>query len=86
MTTILSAKGTIEIPEEFRAADDLRPGQRCDIERVGHGEYRVHVSDEARAAGQNWVEWLMACPEKGWFAEPDRGERTSLQAPTHFSE
>ncbi len=34
MTTILSANGLLEIPEEFRKADDLKPGQRCDIERV----------------------------------------------------
>ena len=34
----------------------------------------------------NWVEWLLACPEKGWLGEPDRSERTSLQPPSHFSE
>ena len=83
MTRVLSANGTIEIPEEFRAADELKPGQRCDVERVGHGEYRVRA---AEGAGRNWVEWLLACPEKGWFVEPERAERTSLQAPSHFAE
>ena len=39
MTAILSKDGHLEIPE----ADDLKPGQYCDIERVGHGEYRVTV-------------------------------------------
>lgn len=87
MTTILSANGLIEIPEEFRKADALKPGQRCEIERVGQGEYRVRVADgEERATGGNWVEWLLACPEKGWFVEPDRSELTSLQAPAHFAE
>ena len=86
MTTILSANGLIEIPEEFRKADALKPGQRCDIERVGHGEYRVRIADGAGGQSKNWVEWLLACPEKGWFAEPDRSERTSLQPPTHFAE
>lgn len=85
MTTTLSAKGMIEIPEEFRTADALKPGQRCDIERLGHGEYRVRVADEAQP-NQSWVEWLLACPEKGWFVEPDRSERTSLEPPTHFAE
>ena len=87
MTTILSANGLIEIPEEFRKADALKPGQRCDIERVGQGEYRVRVADgEESATRRSWVEWLLACPEKGWFVEPDRSEMTSLQAPAHFSE
>ena len=86
MTTILSAKGMIEIPEEFRKADALKPGQRCDIERVGHGDYRVRVADETIVPGKSWVEWLLACPEKGWFVEPDRSERTSIEAPTHFAE
>ena len=74
MTTILSANGLIEIPEEFRKADALKPGQRCDIERIGQGEYRVRVADEAMPTERNWVEWLLACPEKGWFVEPDRSE------------
>ena len=75
MTTILSAKGMIEIPEEFRTADALKAGQRCDIERLGHGEYRVRMADEPQPM-QSWVEWLLACPKKGWFVERDRSERT----------
>ena len=86
MTTILSANGLLEIPEEFRKTDDLKPGQRCDIERVGRGDYRVRTGDAGATAGGNWVEWLLACPEKGWFGEPDRSEMTSLQPPSHFSE
>lgn len=43
MTTVLSADGLIEIPEVFRKADALKPGQRCDIERVGEGKYRVSI-------------------------------------------
>ena len=86
MTTILSANGLIEIPEEFRKADALKPGQRCEIERIAQGEYRVRVADEVVSTERNWVEWLLACPEKGWFVEPDRTEMTSLQAPSHFAE
>jgi len=85
MTTVLSANGLIEIPEAFRKADALKPGQRCDIERVGQGEYRLRVEGAEPSEG-NWVEWLLACPEKGWFVEPDRSEMTSLQAPGHFAE
>ena len=62
MTTTLPANGLIEIPEEFRKADALKPGQRCDIERVGKGEYRVRVADgdECDTSG-SWVDWLLAC-------------------------
>lgn len=65
MTRILSANGLIEIPEEFRKADSLQPGQCCEIERVGQREYRLRVSDSAPPSPGNWVEWLLACPEKG---------------------
>lgn len=86
MKTTLSANGLIEIPEEFRKADALKPGQSCDIERVGQGDYRVRVAKGDHAPADNWVEWLLACPEKGWFQVPDRSEMTSLQAPAHFAE
>ena len=85
MTTILSASGLIEIPEVFRKADALKPGQRCDVERVGRGEYRVLVEEPPQVPGPTWVDWLLACPEKGWLLEPDRSEMTSLEPPTHFA-
>ena len=76
MTTILSANGLLEIPEEFRRTDDLKPGQRCEIERVGRGEYRVRTADAGEKVEGNWVEWLLACPEKDWFVPMGRGETT----------
>ena len=88
MTTILSANGLIEIPEEFRKADSLKPGQRCEIERVGHGEYRVRVEDRP-ADGQpkeRLIDVLLSCPVKDWWVEPDRSERTSNLPPTLFGE
>jgi hypothetical protein len=84
MTTILPANVLIEIPEEFRMADALKPGQRCEIELVGQGEYRLRV-ENGSAPDDNWVDWLLACPEKGWFVEADRSEMTSLQTPAHFA-
>jgi hypothetical protein len=86
MTTTLFANGLIEIPEVFRKVDALKTGQQCDIERVGQGHYQLRVSTVAEASTGNWVEWLLACPEKGWFVEPERGEMTSLQPPTLFAE
>ena len=90
MTTILSANGLIELPEEFRKADSLKPGQRCEIERVGHGEYRVRVEEGAAASSGNiasapdLVDWLLACPEKGWFTPMERGETTDDLKPLSF--
>jgi hypothetical protein len=88
MTTILSANGLLEIPEVFRKADDLKPGQRCDIERVGQGEYRVRVGCSASLAQpkERLIDVLRSCPVKDWWVEPDRSERTSLESPTLFAE
>ena len=88
MTTILSANGLLEIPEVFRNADSLKPGQRCEIERVGHGEYRLHVGDAVSAdePRERLIDVLRSCPVKDWWVEPDRSERTSMLPPTLFSE
>jgi len=53
MTTVLSADGLIEIPEAFRKADSLKPGQRCDIERVGEGR-EVAALPRWGASGLAW--------------------------------
>ena len=71
MTTILSADGLLEIPEEFRKSDGLKPGQRCEIERLGHGEYHLQVKDEKPASRESWVKILRECPEKDWWEPLD---------------
>ena len=88
MTTILSANGLLEIPEEFRRADALKPGQRCDIERLSPGEYRVLVGVPAVTgeSGERLMDVLRSCPVKDWWVEPDRGGRTSLESSTLFAE
>ena len=88
MTTILSAGGLIEIPEVFRKADSLKPGQRCEIERLGQGEYRLRVGeavppDEPK---ERLIDVLRNCPVKDWWVEPDRSERTPLEPSALFSE
>jgi hypothetical protein len=85
MTTFLTANGLIEIPEVFRKADDLRAGVRCDIERMGEGEYRLKVTSVAPPK-EKLVDVLRSCPVKDWWVEPDHKERTSLQAPALFAE
>jgi len=86
MTTVLSADGLIEIPEVFRKADSLKPGQRCDIERVGEGEYRVSVQVADDLPKERLIDVLRSCPVKDWWVEPDRGERTTLEPSTLFAE
>ena len=76
MTTFISAEGLIEIPEVFRKTDALLPGQRCEIERAGSGEYRVHVATDDGSPRQSLVDWLLACPEKDWFMPTERTETT----------
>jgi hypothetical protein len=78
--------GLIEIPEAFRKADSLCTGQRCEIERIGQGEYRVKaVPVDPKPSEGSLVEWLLACPEKGWFVERDRSETTSQLPPALFA-
>ena len=87
MTTTLSVGGLLEIPEIFRKADALHPGQRCDIERVGRGEYRLRVeAGDLSPPNERLIDVLLSCPVKDWWVEPDRSERTSLEPPTLFAE
>lgn len=78
MTTILNANGLLEIPEVFRKADTLQPGQRCDIERVGKGDYRVRVSvpETTGEPQESLVSLLRSCPVKGFFTAMERTETT----------
>ena len=56
MTTTVSSKGQIVLPAEIRQQDDVKPGQKFEIERIDRGEYRlVHLSNsigERLTAGQ----------------------------------
>ena len=86
MTSILTASGLLEIPEVFRKTDALKPGQRCDIERLGQGEYRVRVEKAVDVEAPDLVSWLFSCPEKDWLEQPDRRERKTLKPSTLFEE
>ena len=61
------------LPSELRDQDRIRAGQQFSIERLEPGEYllrKLAVSDKA-----GLVNWLLACPEKGWF-QPLASETT----------
>ena len=65
MVTTVSSKGQIVLPAEIRQQDEIKSGQRFDIERVDRGEYRL-VRRTARP-NEGVVDWLLACPGKGFF-------------------
>lgn len=73
MTTKVSTKGQIVLPAELRRRDGIRPGQEFEIERVAPDEYRlVRLKPPANAG---LVDWLLDCPEKGYFV-PIESEST----------
>jgi bifunctional DNA-binding transcriptional regulator/antitoxin component of YhaV-PrlF toxin-antitoxin module len=86
MTTILAANGLLEIPEAFRKADGIQAGQRCEIERVGEGEYHLRVGPAAGAGEQKerLIDLLRSCPVKDFFLPLDRSETTDDLKPIRF--
>jgi len=74
MKTTVSTKGQIVLPAEIRQRDGIEAGQQFDVERVECGEYRLVRRDPRRNEGL--VDWLLACPEKGFFV-PIESESTN---------
>lgn len=74
METTVSSKGQIVLPAEIRRLDDVRPGQKFEVERLERGEYRLRR--KATPANQGLVDLLLACPVKGWFDPHPRVETT----------
>lgn len=72
MKTTVSSKGQIVLPAEIREQDDVRPGQKFEVERIERGEYRLRRT--ARRRNEGLVELLLACPVKGWFQPLERTE------------
>lgn len=73
MKTAVSTKGQIVLPAQIRHQDGIEPGQEFEIERIDSGEYRLVRLEPPRNRGL--VDWLLACPEKGWFV-PIESEST----------
>jgi AbrB family looped-hinge helix DNA binding protein len=73
MKTRVSSKGQIVLPAELREQDGIESGQVFDVERVDRGEYRL--VRRTAAPNEGLVDWLLACPEKGFFV-PIESEST----------
>jgi AbrB family looped-hinge helix DNA binding protein len=73
MTTIVSSKGQIVLPAELRHRDGIASGNRFSVERLEKGEYLLRLQAPRPNAGL--VDWLLACPDKGFFT-PIESEST----------
>jgi AbrB family looped-hinge helix DNA binding protein len=73
MKTRVSSKGQIVLPAEFRQQDRIAAGQEFEIERLDCGDYRLKRC--SAPSNEGVVEWLLSCPEKGFFV-PVESEST----------
>jgi AbrB family looped-hinge helix DNA binding protein len=71
--TRVSSKGQVVLPADLRRRDRIEPGQEFEVERLDSEEYRLRRV--ASAPNEGLVDWLLACPEKGYFV-PIESEST----------
>ena len=76
MKTRVSSKGQIVLPAEVRRQDDIEAGQEFEIERLDRGDYRLVRC--ASRPNEGVVDWLLSCPEKGFFVPVDSESTDSL--------
>jgi hypothetical protein len=76
MTTIVQDQGQIVLPNNIRRRDHIQPGQRFAVERLDCGDYRLTRED--RASEGRIVDWLLTCPEKGYFVGIDSESTDTL--------
>jgi bifunctional DNA-binding transcriptional regulator/antitoxin component of YhaV-PrlF toxin-antitoxin module len=72
----VSSKGQIVLPAQVRRQDHVLPGQEFDVERLDRGDYRL--VRRASRPNQGVVDWLLACPEKGFFVPLESESTDSL--------
>jgi len=71
--TSVSTKGQIILPADIRRRDGIEAGQEFEVERIDRGEYRL--VRRAPRPNEGVVDWLLACPDKGFFV-PIESEST----------
>jgi AbrB family looped-hinge helix DNA binding protein len=76
MRTKVSSKGQIVLPAEIRQQDRIEAGQEFEIERLDRGEYMLRR--RSAPINEGVVDWLLACPEKGFFVPIDSESTDSL--------
>ncbi len=76
MRTRVSSKGQIVLPAELRRQDRIQAGQEFEVERLDRGDYRLVRRASRLNAGL--VDWLLACPQKGFFVPIESESTDSL--------
>lgn len=76
MKTVVSSKGQVVLPAEFRRRDRIEPGHEFDVERLDRGQYRLTL--RAPRPNEGLVEWLLDCPSKGYFVPIESGSTDDL--------
>jgi AbrB family looped-hinge helix DNA binding protein len=76
MKTRVSSKGQIVLPAELRQQDRIEAGQEFEVERLDRGEYRI--VRRAVRPNEGLVDWLLACPEKGFFVSVESESTDAL--------
>jgi hypothetical protein len=68
------------LPAEVRRQDHVEPGQEFEVERLRRGDYRL--VRRASRPNEGVVDWLLACPEKGFFVpiESLSRQRSQIQS------
>jgi hypothetical protein len=61
------------LPAELRTRDRIEAGQEFEVERLARGKYRL--VRRSAPPNEGMVEWLLHCPEKGFFV-PVESETT----------
>lgn len=76
MKTTMSSKGQIVLPAAIREMDRIEPGEEFIVERIDVGEYRL--VRRTPVPNEGLVDWLLECPEKGWFTPIESESTDSL--------
>jgi AbrB family looped-hinge helix DNA binding protein len=76
MRTTLSTKGQIVLPAELRVADEIKPGEEFELDRIGPDEYRLIRLTPPPNRGV--VQWLRSCPDADWFVKIESESTDSL--------
>jgi AbrB family looped-hinge helix DNA binding protein len=74
--TRVSSKGQIVLPAEIRRQDGIEAGHEFEVERLDRGEYRL--VRRAPMPNEGVVDWLLGCPEKGFFIPLESESTDSL--------
>jgi AbrB family looped-hinge helix DNA binding protein len=72
----VSSKGQIVLPAELRERDRIEAGQEFEVERIERGEYLLRR--RAMRPNEGVVDWLLACPAKGFFVPVESESTDSL--------